>query len=103
MIRTDISPEPFVTSEALAGIGCTRGTFPPPRVIVPEVIEVSSREENDSEDDLVELRELSSSRFSSDSKLQETTIDIVHRIRNHGNRPRVGESSRAPPLGCVPS
>nr|GMD78345.1 uncharacterized protein LOC109181117 [Ipomoea batatas] len=63
--------------------------FPPPRIIVPEVIEVSSREENDSEDDLVELRELLSSRFSSDFELQETTVDIVRRIRNHGNRPRL--------------
>nr|GMD79740.1 uncharacterized protein LOC109181117 [Ipomoea batatas] len=56
---------------------------------VPEVIEVSSREENDSEDDLVELRELLSSRFSSDFELQETTVDIVRRIRNHGNRTRL--------------
>nr|GMD84062.1 hypothetical protein Iba_chr14aCG11090 [Ipomoea batatas] len=98
-----ISTNALVTREALDEVGCKRGPSPPPRVIVTEVMEVSSREEDDSEDDLGELRESPSPRSTSHSELhdmaepQKSCADIVCRLRNIGKKPRTGESSRAPP------
>nr|GMC60429.1 hypothetical protein Iba_chr02bCG10750 [Ipomoea batatas] len=61
-VEDSITTDALVTPEALDEIGCKRGPSPPPQVIVTKVMDVSSGEEDDSDDDLVELWESSSPR-----------------------------------------
>nr|GMD99849.1 hypothetical protein Iba_chr15eCG7800 [Ipomoea batatas] len=89
--QENIRTEALVTPEALIEIGYMRGLLlpPPPRIIAPEVMVVSSGESGDSEDSVVESleeslspRSISDSNFHEMSNDEETTRDIIRPLKN---------------------